>query len=375
MGAGAVRGVEAEGARLELLQEGAVLRTGELLAEQLVDVVVGQEHAHQALAARQRQLGGLRDARAVLLAELHAVDDDVDVVLLVALEVGIDGLVEGLHLAVEAHPREALLLEVLEELPVLALTAAHERCEQHGAGPGVALEHAVDDLARRLPFDAPPALRAVRHAGAREQQAQVVVDLGDRANGGTWVVAGRLLVDADRRREPLDGVDVGLVHDAEELPRVGGQALDVTALAFGVDGVEGERGLTGTRDSREDDEGVAGKLQVDALEVVLTGAADNDVLQGASCWDRPPGGGAAILPRGILRRNGAPPVATTGATPVATTRVERNSLPDPRSSARWRGMPEASGRLRSRPAPGVKIVGGGGSLRSVPAAQAAFERS
>ena len=66
-----------------------------------------------------------------------------------------------------------------------------------------------------------PSFGAVLHADAGVQQAQVVVDLGDRADGGPRVAAGRLLVDRDGGRQPLDDVDVGLVHLPEELPGVG----------------------------------------------------------------------------------------------------------------------------------------------------------
>ena len=38
-------------------------------------------------------------------------------------------------------------------------------------------------------------------------------------------------------------LDVRLLHHLEELARVGGQALDVAALPFRVDGVEGEARL------------------------------------------------------------------------------------------------------------------------------------
>ncbi len=118
----------------------------------------------------------------------------------------------------------------------------------------------------------------IGHADAREQQAQVVVDLGDGADGGARVLRGRLLLDGDRRRQPVDVVDVGLLHHLEELARVGRQALDVAALALGVDRVEGERGLARARQPREDDQRVARDLQVDVLQVVLARAADVDRL-------------------------------------------------------------------------------------------------
>ena len=90
----------------------------------------------------------------------------------------------------------------------------------------------------RLPGDRLAADRAVRPAGARPEQAQVVVDLGDGADGRAGVAVGGLLVDRHRRRQALDEVDVGLVHLAEELPGVRRQRLDVPALPLGEDRVE-----------------------------------------------------------------------------------------------------------------------------------------
>src|SRR5690606_36916276 len=67
----------------------------------------------------------------------------------------------------------------------------------------------------------------------------------------------------------------GLLHHAEELPGVGGERLDVAALPFRVDRVEGQRRLAGPRQPRDHDEAVARDLDIDILEVVLAGAADN----------------------------------------------------------------------------------------------------
>src|SRR5262249_52788081 len=107
-------------------------------------------------------------------------------------------------------------------------------------------------------------------------QTEVVVDLGDRADGGPRVARGRLLVDRDRRRQTLDEVDVGLVHLTEELPRVRRERLDVPALPLGVDRVERERRFPRAGEPGEDDQLLARKREFDVLEVVLTGAADDD---------------------------------------------------------------------------------------------------
>src|SRR5690606_24860373 len=101
-----------------------------------------------------------------------------------------------------------------------------------------------------------------RDADARVEQAQVVVDFGDGADGRARVVRGRLLLDRDGRGEALDVVDVRLLHHAQELPGIGRQRLDVAALALGVDGVERERGLAGPGQAGDHDQLVARQLQV-----------------------------------------------------------------------------------------------------------------
>ena len=108
------------------------------------------------------------------------------------------------------------------------------------AAPLSTVDVPVDDLLRGLFGDGFATDGAVRHTDARPQQTQVVVDLGDGAHRGTRVARGRLLVDGHRRGQPLDEVDVGLVHLTEELTCVGRQGLDVAALTLGEDRVEGQ---------------------------------------------------------------------------------------------------------------------------------------
>jgi ABC-type dipeptide/oligopeptide/nickel transport system ATPase component len=72
--------------------------------------------------------------------------------------------------------------------------------------------------------------------------------------------------------------------------RVGGQGLDVAALALGVDGVEGERGFARARQAGDDRQALARDVDVDPLEVVLARAADGDMGQhGCVCSGYVPG--------------------------------------------------------------------------------------
>ena len=57
-------------------------------------------------------------------------------------------------------------------------------------------------------------------------------------------------------REPVDRVDVRLLHHLEELARVGGERLDVAALPLGVDRVEGEARLPGAGEPGDADQRV-----------------------------------------------------------------------------------------------------------------------
>ncbi len=116
--------------------------------------------------------------------------------------------------------------------------------------PSGSAQHAVHHLRYGLALDREARRRRVGHADAREQEAQIVVDLRHRADGRARVLARRLLLDGDRRRQAVDVIDVRLLHHLEELARVGRKAFHVAPLALGIDGVEGERRLAGALKAR-----------------------------------------------------------------------------------------------------------------------------
>ena len=141
----------------------------------------------------------------------------------------------------------------------------------HPLTPGLELPHdgwgAVlgDDLV---------AAGAVKDADLGEQQLQVVVQLGhgaDRRPGGLHRAG---LVDGDGGRDVLDGVDVRLLHAIEKLPGVRREALDVPALTFRVEDVEGDGGLARPADAGHHRQRVEGDLEIEVLEIILLGAAD-----------------------------------------------------------------------------------------------------
>ena len=153
-------------------------------------------------------------------ARLHdkPVDDDIDVVLFLLLELG--RIRQRMDLAVDARTREALGLQFGEQIDELTLTGADDRGENLETGALVHRKHLIDDLLGCLLGYLGTTDRTVRDTRACVEQAQVVVDLGDRADRRARISVRRLLVDRHRGRETFDEVDVGLVHLAQELPRI-----------------------------------------------------------------------------------------------------------------------------------------------------------
>ena len=126
--------------------------------------------------------------------------------------------------------------------------------------PG-ASENALDDLFRSLARNRSAALRAVGHADRCVEKAKVVVDFGDGADSGSRAAAGGFLLDGDGGAEAFDGIDIGPLDLVEKLASVGGKSLHVAALAFGIDGVEGERGLARAGETGDHGKRVARNLE------------------------------------------------------------------------------------------------------------------
>ena len=179
---------------------------------------------------------------------------------------------------VDADADKALLDHVFQNLDMLALFAANDRREELHAGALRQGEKLIDHLIDRLPGDFPAALGAVRHADARVEQAQIVVDLRHRADGGTRVFARGLLVDGDGGGEAVDVVHVGLFLLPEKHPRVGRQAFHIPPLSLGINGVKRQRAFSAAGQSRDDGQLVARDAHINVLEVVLPRALDENFL-------------------------------------------------------------------------------------------------
>ena len=213
---------------------------GEVLGEEELLAALDQVDRDEPFREPRRRLDRLRQPQPQVGAHHEPVDDDLDRVLVLLVELR-HALLEDVLLAVDLDAGEALARQVLEHVLVLALAIADDGRVDREPRPLLELQHLVDDRVEALPGDRLAADRAVRPPDPRVEEAQVVVDLGHGADGRARIPRGRLLVDRDRRAQPVDVVDVGLLHHLKELAGVGRERLDVAALPLRVDRVEGER--------------------------------------------------------------------------------------------------------------------------------------
>ena len=103
--------------------------------------------------------------------------------------------------------------------------------------------YSVGHLVGRALLDFASALGTMRHA-----EYERIADADSRISPWAVPTVERgfrdvVFGDRDRGRKTVDAVEVGLVHLPEELAGVGRQAFHIPALAFRIDGVEGQLDL------------------------------------------------------------------------------------------------------------------------------------
>ena len=103
-----------------------------------------------------------------------------------------------------------------------------------------------------------------------------MIDFRHRGDGGFFAALAKPLLDGHGRRNAGDVVDVGPRHHFEKLARVSGKTVDVAALPFGVNDIEGQRGFSRTAQAGKNHEAVARNVDADIFEIVFLGADDGD---------------------------------------------------------------------------------------------------
>ena len=145
------------------------------------------------------------------------------------------------HLAVHAYIEVSLAAHALKEFAVVALTITDERSQNVDATPLIGLSDHFEHLLFGVFHHLFARHIAISRTCTSEEQAQIVIDFGDGSYGGTRVLVGGLLLNADDRRKSGNLIHVRALHIAEEIAGVCGEGLYIATLTFGKDGIEGQR--------------------------------------------------------------------------------------------------------------------------------------
>src|SRR5690606_23599660 len=191
-GAGAVRRVEREEARLELGKSEPAVGTGEVARVEVpfgearlspTALVADGDHVDRPVSKRERTLDGFDEASARLGRDGLAIVDDLDRVLVAAIEEDRIIALETNELPIDEEASETLLAKALDLAFELAAPRPHDGSADEHPPTAEALEDLIDDLLRALRSHRAAAARAVRHAKARVEESQMIEDLGDGADG------------------------------------------------------------------------------------------------------------------------------------------------------------------------------------------------
>ncbi len=233
----AVGRVEREGVGLGLRVGEAAVRVHKHAAEIAYAAILIVQYHQYALALPEGCLYSLAETGGISVGT-QAVHNKLYVVHLVAVHLHLIG--DLLHLSVDAHLEEAAFGHLLEELAVVPLAAFHQRRQHHDVAAAVFGGDDLQYLILAVFHHGLAADDAVGLADAGVEQTQQVVGVGQRAHRRARVVVGALLFDGDNWREAFYQVHVGTLHVADEVACVGREGLHISALPFGVDGVEGQ---------------------------------------------------------------------------------------------------------------------------------------
>ena len=266
MRAGSLRRVEGESVRRRIFERHTRRRTHQMarIVTHLPRFVVIDGHRSFALPHRFAQRGEQTLAQGI--PDGHAVDHQVDRMDLVPVELHTGG--ELPDLAVDTGIEITFLDQAFEQLPVMALAPLDDRGRHSDLASVELFENQLDDLFVRIVDHLLARDRRVSPRSPRIEQAQEIADLGYGTDRRTGILVGGLLLDGHHRAESRDLIDIGPFHRADELPGIGRKRLHIAALPFGIDRIESQGRLAGTRKSCDDDQFPARNFQIDVLQVM-----------------------------------------------------------------------------------------------------------
>ena len=141
-----------------------------------------------------------------------------------------------------------------------------ERGEENVA-PGIG-EYCGGGTLDRVARDFKIASRTNRASDRGEQESQIVVNLGDGADGRARVLDRILLAQRERGRNRGYRIDVRPLHPLQKQPRVSREALHVAALPLGVKRIEHQARFARARNPRDHGQPAVRQIERKIAEIV-----------------------------------------------------------------------------------------------------------
>ena len=232
------------------------------------------EHGDRPLAVFQAQLHRLPEAVRFVGFHHQAVDDHLDVVGFVAVQLHAPG--DFHHRAVDPGAQETLLGHAFKQLAVMPFPGADHRSQKGDGLAGLGFFDAGQNFGIGVAHHGLPGGGGIGGGTAGKQKPQEIVDLGDRSHRRPGVFAGRFLLNGNHRTQPFDRVDVRPFQVAHKLARIGREGLHVPTLAFGVQGVKGQGGLSTAAQPGDDHEFFPRDFQGQVVQVVFARSKNAD---------------------------------------------------------------------------------------------------
>ena len=279
--------IDGEHARFNFHQIHAAVGAGKALAEQQLILSLIYIHNQETAAECRCRFDGFGQTHLHAFLYHQTVYHDFNAMLFIFFQFDFFGKV--IQNSIHAHTHIAALFCILQQLDMLALSAAHHGCQQLQLRPLRQLHNAVYNLVDGLFFDFLAAFRAMGNPDSCVEQTQIIINLRYRTDGGTGVMARCFLVDGDGRRKPLDEVYIRLFHLPQKLPCIGGERLHIASLSLCIYRIESKRAFAAAAHPRKDNQLISGDGEVNIFQIMRSRTLYyNLILHSVSfSWDIP----------------------------------------------------------------------------------------
>ena len=182
----------------------------------------------------------------------------------------------SIHFPSTRRERIPLLLRPLGDFGVEALAALDQRREDAQFLTAGGRLHAREDFGGRLTDGGLVSFGIADLPELGVEQPDKLKNFGDGGHGTFSSAARDPLLNGDRGWNAGDRIDIRPLQLLDELPRVGVEAVEITALALGKEKIEGQCRFTGAAQAGHD--GHLVKLDIDGkvLKIVMARTANLD---------------------------------------------------------------------------------------------------